>query len=190
MTDHLDIETHDYSRITGGSEAYDFGPQILHLPILLILHTLFHRFWTIMTQANLQTFIDITVTGDLAMEPPWLFWPGYWEYVCCTNPGPRLYISNCYIEVASMTIRNDKQWYKNPSKLTKAEYKEGDIRFWAPDPKCDHSNATYQLSWWVLINDVLNSPAIWNKHTHGWQISYWSTVNQITPINLQKHNNN
>ena len=69
MTDHLDIETHDYSRITGGNEAYDFGPQILHLAILLILHTLFHRFWTIMTQANLQIFIDITVTGDLAMEP-------------------------------------------------------------------------------------------------------------------------
>ena len=187
MTDHLDIETHDYSRITGGSEAYDFGPQILHLPILLILHTLFHRFWTIMTQANLQTFIDITVTGDLAMEPPWLFWPGYWEYVCCTNPGPRLYISNCYIEVASMTIRNDKQWYKKNSKLTKAEYKEGDIRFWAPDPKCDHSNATYQLArHMILAPGFYISPFCWYSTPFS---CIHINSDPLCSLNLQKHDN-
>ena len=63
---------------------------------------------------------------------------------------------------------------------------EADMRFWAPDRISNHSTATYQLSWWVLINDIRNSSTIWYKHTHGWGIGYWSRVNQITPINLQK----
>ena len=72
VTDHLATETNDYSGVPGGSEAYDFGPQILYFAILLILNTLFHRYWKVMTQANQQTSIDITVTGDLATDPPWL----------------------------------------------------------------------------------------------------------------------
>ena len=39
MTDHLDMETYDYSGLLAGNEAYDFGPQILHFGILLLLNT-------------------------------------------------------------------------------------------------------------------------------------------------------
>ena len=54
MTDHLAVETHDSSGVPGGSEAYDFGPQIIHLAILQLLNTHYHRYRRIMTQANLQ----------------------------------------------------------------------------------------------------------------------------------------
>ena len=54
MTNHLAVETHDSSGVPGGSEAYDFGPQILHLAILLLLSTLIIGTKRIMTQANLQ----------------------------------------------------------------------------------------------------------------------------------------
>ena len=54
MTNHLAVETHVSSGVPGGSEAYDIGPQILHLAILLLLNTHYHRYQRIMTQANLQ----------------------------------------------------------------------------------------------------------------------------------------